>query len=213
MFQAIVIGIGILLCVAVSFAFRGTWKPKLGAFVVALVLFVACYGIVMLLPFEYASLYILILPLGPIIIGAIGLICRRGSMRVAGIVFSALVVLSYAYVTTAVSMSNAAYALQGVVHLPTFLKGQEAVRNNLNDPASATFKGLMLTSYHQHPYMCGEVNARNRMGGLVGFTRFYVQLDDPLPFPFFDNDSKDDSFDQYMRTCYGDGWNKEYVAR
>jgi hypothetical protein len=209
MFQAVVIGIGALLCVAASFAFRGSWKPKLGAFVVALVLFAAAYGVVMLLSFEYASLYVFILPIGPAVIGAIGLIRRRGSMRVVGIVFGALVVLSYAYVATAVSMSNAAYALQGVIHLPTFLKGQEAVRNNLNDPTSATFKGLMLTSYHQHQYMCGEVNARNRMGGLVGFTRFYVPLDDPLPFPFFDNDSKNNSFNQYMRTCYGDNWNKD----
>lgn len=50
---------------------------------------------------------------------------------------------------------------------------QQMVLDRLNDPDSAQFRGG-----HRSPIdpsvWCGEVNARNRMGGMVGFTRYVV---------------------------------------
>lgn len=51
-------------------------------------------------------------------------------------------------------------------------RGEDQVREALADPESATFRNL---SYHAATKaVCGEVNAKNRMGGFVGFTRFYA---------------------------------------
>lgn len=48
-------------------------------------------------------------------------------------------------------------------------QAQEAVRAKLNDPASAQFRNVTQTV--GGPF-CGEVNAKNRMGGYVGFRWF-----------------------------------------
>lgn len=101
---------------------------------------------------------------------------------------------------------------EAVAHLSTFLAAKEAVRSNLNDPDSAVFKDLRLTTYHGDRYVCGEVNARNRMGGLVGFTRFFVRADDVMPFPTFNPSDDTAGFSTYMRTCYGDDWEKPLTA-
>jgi hypothetical protein len=45
------------------------------------------------------------------------------------------------------------------------------VRYGLTDPGSAQFRNVV-----QMPgYVCGEVNAKNRMGGFNGYRRFYVE--------------------------------------
>jgi hypothetical protein len=43
----------------------------------------------------------------------------------------------------------------------------------LNDPDSAQFRGAYQSKRDQVVW-CGEVNAKNRMGGMVGFTRYVV---------------------------------------
>ena len=67
------------------------------------------------------------------------------------------------------------------------MKGQEAVRDHLKDPESARFKNVYVSikknnfSMHfvQKPgdrdsfAICGLVNAKNGMGGYVGFRRFF----------------------------------------
>jgi len=47
---------------------------------------------------------------------------------------------------------------------------KEAVANQLFDPGSAIFKHIekKVLGY------CGEVNAKNKFGGYVGFKRFYI---------------------------------------
>ena len=55
---------------------------------------------------------------------------------------------------------------------------RDAVRLHLVDPASAVFRGEFMGK-GSSTIWCGEVNARNRMGGMAGFTR-YVLLIDPL---------------------------------
>jgi hypothetical protein len=47
---------------------------------------------------------------------------------------------------------------------------QEMVRNQLNDPESARFRNVFVAP--DGFLVCGEINAKNRMGGYVGFRRF-----------------------------------------
>lgn len=49
---------------------------------------------------------------------------------------------------------------------------QALLHDGLNDPASAQFRKLNFNP--AGGTVCGEVNAKNRMGGYVGFTPFYV---------------------------------------
>jgi hypothetical protein len=50
-------------------------------------------------------------------------------------------------------------------------RAEQAIRDTLLDPDSAQFKNLSLRSNAE---VCGEVNAKNRMGGYVGFRNFNV---------------------------------------
>lgn len=53
-----------------------------------------------------------------------------------------------------------------------------AVRALLTDPESATFRGEFAGPRvaYRPVVWCGEVNARNRLGGMVGFTRYVVMF-------------------------------------
>lgn len=48
-------------------------------------------------------------------------------------------------------------------------KAKKAIANNLKDPGSAQFRNIRESS---PGILCGEVNAKNAMGGYVGFKRF-----------------------------------------
>jgi len=52
------------------------------------------------------------------------------------------------------------------------------VKNYLNDPDSAQFRGDFLSAKDKTVW-CGEVNARNRMGGMIGYTKYIVYLEEP----------------------------------
>ena len=56
---------------------------------------------------------------------------------------------------------------------------EEALRNRvattLNDPQSAQFRNIKLSA--DQKFLCGEINAKNRMGGYVGFRPFAVSDD------------------------------------
>lgn len=49
---------------------------------------------------------------------------------------------------------------------------EDLVRENLKDPTSAQFKEIRKSK--DGKYFCGEVNAKNSMGGYIGFTEFAV---------------------------------------
>ncbi|WP_194726252.1 hypothetical protein [Noviherbaspirillum malthae] len=51
-------------------------------------------------------------------------------------------------------------------------RGQEAVLEQLKDPDSAKFRNLFSGKYDS--FLCGEVNAKNSMGGYIGFKRFFA---------------------------------------
>jgi hypothetical protein len=55
--------------------------------------------------------------------------------------------------------------------------GEEAIRNQLKDPESATFRGVHFYSGGGIPVACGEVNAKNGFGGYTGFERFVAAGD------------------------------------
>lgn len=56
---------------------------------------------------------------------------------------------------------------------------REAVKRFLNDPESAEFRNEKLSK--RENVFCGEVNAKNRMGAMVGFTRYIAEIDGALP--------------------------------
>jgi hypothetical protein len=65
---------------------------------------------------------------------------------------------------------------------------KQVVSLHLNDPSSAVFRGGFKSKSGTGVW-CGEVNARNKMGGMVGFTRYIVYLPGPNVDVFKDTDS------------------------
>jgi hypothetical protein len=57
---------------------------------------------------------------------------------------------------------------------------QERVSTVLNDPDSALFRNVM--HFEKSGAGCGEVNAKNRMGGYVGYTFFVAFPDGDVRF-------------------------------
>jgi len=51
------------------------------------------------------------------------------------------------------------------------------VKNYLNDPESAQFRKDYQSKIDKTVW-CGEFNAKNRIGGMVGFTKYIVYLED-----------------------------------
>ena len=52
---------------------------------------------------------------------------------------------------------------------------QEAVKRYLNDADSALFRSEHESKVSRE-FWCGEINAKNKMGGMVGFQRYVVEL-------------------------------------
>jgi hypothetical protein len=52
-------------------------------------------------------------------------------------------------------------------------KHKEVVKGLLSDPDSALFKETKKSSVNKE-VLCGEMNAKNKMGGYVGYTRYVV---------------------------------------
>ena len=52
---------------------------------------------------------------------------------------------------------------------------RQVVKSFLNDPDSAQFRNEYPAPRGEDMW-CGEVNARNRMGGMVGFARYVVEV-------------------------------------
>jgi len=56
-------------------------------------------------------------------------------------------------------------------HVKPIEEAKNLVKADLNDPESAQFRNVRI---HEFGSVCGEVNARNRFGGYVGFRYFEV---------------------------------------
>lgn len=70
--------------------------------------------------------------------------------------------------------SHAVDFLDGVQHWSEYQEAQHAVLSVLTDPDSAKIRGMFIYAAYDGHYVCGQVNARNRMGGYVGYRWFYV---------------------------------------
>lgn len=82
------------------------------------------------------------------------------------------------------------------------------VRAKLNDPDSAVFRNHVLAKRGGEGVWCGEVNARNRMGGMVGFTRYVVSVYpdrevDVLDKVTFDDGQQDGFEGKWRLMCSG----------
>lgn len=76
-------------------------------------------------------------------------------------------------------------------------KQRQIVKSKLNDPESAVFRDDRQSSNPQSTNVwCGEVNARNRMGGMVGFTRYIAEIEEDRSLAFLDRITLDDSRDE-----------------
>lgn len=53
-------------------------------------------------------------------------------------------------------------------------KHKDVVKTRLNDPDSALFRDIKQSARDKEVW-CGELNAKNKMGGYVGYTRYVVQ--------------------------------------
>lgn len=151
------------------------------------------------------NIFLLVVPM--IFIGVV-LFSQHGRRRSIGTSMLIAVTILAVYTVTAIRLSHASDSWEAVTDLPSYLQGQSWVRDSLNDPDSAHFRSLRFNQHQGRWYLCGEVNARNRMGGLVGFTGFYVGVSDVLHQVKFNSDT--DGFDDFMRHCYGDDWDKPY---
>lgn len=198
----------VAVCVVAGALWPGSRLKKLVAF---LVLSVATVGFARLPIWGFPTFWFAFaIPLLAILWGARQRPWRW--WRIAAGVPALLLLAGLAFAGVAIWASNAMIPTEAVAHLGDFLAAKQAVRSNLNDPDSAVFKDLRLNMYHGDRYVCGEVNARNRMGGLVGFTRFFVRADQVMPFPTFNPSDDTEGFATYMRTCFGDDWEKPLTA-
>ncbi|UUZ68093.1 hypothetical protein LP416_27900 [Polaromonas sp. P2-4] len=75
--------------------------------------------------------------------------------------------------------------------------GKKAVLDELKDPESARFRNLITA---RDVFLCGEVNAKNAMGGYVGFKRF-VALGEVGLIDFDDGSQK--FINTWLESCEG----------
>lgn len=73
----------------------------------------------------------------------------------------------------AVLVAAGACGLLAACGLPERSEGKKLVASQLRDPRSAQFQNVTVAGR----IFCGEVNAKNGMGGYAGFRRFIADLD------------------------------------
>lgn len=57
------------------------------------------------------------------------------------------------------------------------VKSKEGIKKRLKDPGSAKFRDVRFYSGGKTPVVCGQVNAKNALGGYSGFERFIASGD------------------------------------
>ena len=66
------------------------------------------------------------------------------------------------------------------------VKVKENIREELKDPDSANFRNVRILRINQMIYACGQVNAKNALGGYTGFKWF---LASPISVGYFETES------------------------
>jgi hypothetical protein len=91
--------------------------------------------------------------------------------------------------TLSLGAAGAGYYFWEREYSPT-AKGIKVLRSGLFDPESAQFQDVK--HFSTTGATCGLVNAKNRMGGYVGFTRFVVRKDGEVLLDPTDDSKSDD---------------------
>ena len=96
---------------------------------------------------------------------------RHGMMKFQMMTLSAVLAISACANTT--EMKAQPVPLTGAVER----QGKQAAAYNLKDPSSAIYRGVAAFKLQNGDYVfCGEQNAKNGFGGLVGFKPFFVRF-------------------------------------
>lgn len=83
-------------------------------------------------------------------------------------------------------------------------KAKERVADELSDPDSAKFRKLYLSEFvnpnngQAGLWLCGEINAKNKMGGYVGYRQFFVKDDLVQINPATENEKSMEGVKQQM---------------
>lgn len=72
----------------------------------------------------------------------------------------------------------------------------DSIRNILKDADSAEFKAVFTSFYSDSPVTCGEVNAKNSLGGYAGFKRFIAARSAGIRVVRGDGQMRDSEFDK-----------------
>lgn len=88
--------------------------------------------------------------------------------------FKNILTLAAAFIFTFNSQANTEQlSKEGLLFVEN---AQKALIDNLNDPDSAKLRKLMYFNdvNNKMQILCGEINAKNRMGGYVGYRKFFI---------------------------------------
>lgn len=85
-------------------------------------------------------------------------------------------------------------------------KAKASVTNNFKDPESAKFRKMYISKFVNNEgesaySLCGEVNAKNSMGGYVGYKNF-VALENSSALIDLEIDSSSDSMDAFRQKMF-----------
>lgn len=78
---------------------------------------------------------------------------------------------------------------------------QKAVARDFNDPASAQWRDMYVShNGTESPVLCGEVNAKNRMGAYAGFRPFFYMAERSARLPSVAGSNNDETFTMIRST-------------
>ena len=91
---------------------------------------------------------------------------------------------------------RAAEEAKNKIRTEAITRFQNLVKANLFDPGSAQFQNIRLNP--DGTALCGQVNAKNRMGGYVGFRQFLVTQEKGVEMPNADDPDIDVVYEKIL---------------
>ena len=106
----------------------------------------------------------------------------NGTLKIVGLIVAAGVI---------------AFSAWNFTPINPMVDAQNAIKAELSDPSSATFREMRFSTTSAATVVCGEVNSRNRFGGMVGYERFYAMELPTMWLVTYASENGDD----YRRFC------------
>ena len=92
------------------------------------------------------------------------------------------------------------------------IKSKEGIKKRLKDPDSAKFRDVRFYSGGTTPVVCGQVNAKNALGGYSGFERFIASGDnESIAFLASDVETGDSIDNAWNALCIKGSRDEAYV--